>query len=394
MKRALIIGAGECGVRAAFTLREEGFDGEVALLSAEDVLPYERPPLSKGTDVEAKPIRSADAYDEQKIELRLGIAVEAIDTARSEARLNDGTSIAYDACLIATGAKARSFPTLAGALTLRTLADAQAILGRIRAGMRLGIVGGGFIGLELAATARAAGAEVTVVETASRLMARAVPAPIAAIVEARHRSEGVDLRIGEMVLSADGSSVTLGREALEFDLVVAGVGATPETTLAEAAGLRCDDGIVVDAQMRTSAPGVWAAGDCCRFPFGGADLRLESWRVAQGQGAHAARSMLGATAEFARTPWFWSDQYDLTLQVAGIFDPERGTIERAIGNDASLVFQHDEAGRLVAAAGVGPGLSIAKDIKMAERLIERAAQPSSEALADPNVTLKQLLKAA
>ena len=392
MSRMVIVGAGEAGVRAAFALREAGHEGPVTLLSGEDALPYERPPLSK-EGAGARPIRPGAAYAEAGIDLRLGAFTKSID-AEGRAVEVDGERLPFDALLLATGARARAIPALDGCLTLRTDRDAAAILSRLSPGARLGVIGGGFIGLELAALARARGAEVTVVEAAPRLMARAVPAAIAERVAARHRAEGVDLRLGAAVAHADASSITLATgETLSFDCVVAGVGAAPETALAEDAGIDCEDGILVDARFETSAPGIFAAGDCCRFPWRGARVRLESWRAAQDMGAHAARAMLGARDPYARHAWFWSDQYDLGLQVAGLWDPAGEAIARD-GDGSLVLFQRDVDGRLAAAAGVGPGQSVAKDIKLAERLIERGARIEAGALADPDTNLKRLLKAA
>lgn len=395
MNGIVIIGAGECGVRAAFELRAKGFEGTVTLLSGEASMPYERPPLSKDRTLEPKLIRNEDAYRDARIDLRLGACVEAIDVAEKKVRLVGGETLGYDKLLIATGARPRVFPGMEACLTLRTDADAEALLPRFAPGVRIGIIGGGFIGLELASTARLAGAEVTVLEAGPRLMGRAVPAEISEAVFARHRSEGIDIRTGAQVASADAASITLqdgGR--LEFDAVIAGTGALPNTKLAEDAGLAVDNGIRVDGTFRTSAADVFAAGDCCNFPLAGTHVRLESWQVAQEQGAHAAAAMLGETADYAQVPWFWSDQYDLSLQVAGLFDGARPAVRRDLPGGAFVLFQADETGRLQAVAGVGQGNAIAKDIKLAQKLIERGALLDEAAFSDPSINLKSLLRAA
>lgn len=394
MDRVVVIGAGECGVRAAFALREHGFNGPVTLIGAESVLPYERPPLSKCVAPAAKLIRKETAYAEANIELRLATRAEAIDRETKQVRLSGGVTVRYDKLLIATGSRARNFPGPNGYLTLREQSDAKDIYPRLKKGARVGIVGGGFVGLELAATARLAGAEVTVVESGPRLMGRAVPGAIAAILHSRHLSEGVDVRTGVEVACAGPNSIVLsdGTE-LAFDLVLAGVGAVPNTELAEAAGLKVDNGIVVDHAFRTSADGIFAAGDCCRFPWRGQSVRLESWRAAQDQGAHAAAAMLGEVAEYEKAPWFWSDQYDLTLQVAGLFDTNRKTLRRGKSHDVLIVFQCDEEGRLSVAAGVGPGNTIAREIRVLEKLIERGARVNPATLADSTANLRDLLKA-
>ncbi len=394
MVGVVIIGSGECGVRAAFTLRDRGYSGSITLIGAESALPYERPPLSKGKSSEPKLIRAEQAYRDAGIELRLGLRAETVDPAGKQVGLDDGTALAYEKLLLATGANARLFPGMDGCLTLRTVEDADRIIPGFAEGARVGIIGGGFIGLELAATARLAGADVTVVEAGSRLMARAVPAEIADRVGTRHRDEGVNLMTATEVASADAKTIVLADGTrLSFDLVIAGVGALPNTGLADAAGLSVENGIVVDSSFRTSAPDIFAAGDCCNFPWLGRQVRLESWRAAQDQGDHAAAAMLGDVAEYARVPWFWSDQYDLSLQVAGLFDPGRETLRRGDPESPVLLFQCDDAGRLAAAAGVGKGNAVAKDIRLSEKLIERAAPVDPAALCDPSVDLKRLLRA-
>lgn len=395
MRKILIIGGGECAVRAAFTLRESGFDGAVTIVSSESVLPYERPPLSKEPCVVAKAIRKEEAYAEAKINLQLGSHAESIDSEHKQVHLADGSVHSYDQLLIATGAHARIFPGMEECLTLRTDEDARRIFAQIARGVRLGIIGGGFIGLELAATARKAGAEVTVVEAAPRVLARAVPEAIADVVHARHKAEGVKLLTGTQVAKSNRKSITLGDGThLEFDLVVAGVGAAPNTKLAETAGLHADNGIVVDKAFRTSARDIYAAGDCCNFEWRGERVRLESWKAAQDQGAHVATTMLGGAGDYSKAPWFWSDQYDLTLQVAGLFDLEGEVFRRQAEEGTFIVFQLDADGKLKAGAGIGPGNSVSKDIKILEKLIERGAAVDPAELADPSFNIKRLLKAA
>lgn len=395
MPGILIIGAGECGVRAAFALRDNGYTDAITLFGDEAQHPYERPPLSKAPTVTTKLIREEAAYDAAGILLRLDTAVTAIDTAGQQIELSDGTRQSYDKLLIATGARARVFPTLASCETLRTHQQAEAILSRCTPDSHVGVIGGGFIGLELAATARQAGSQVTVFESAPQLMGRAVPADIAAVMQKRHEDEGVKLMLNAQVSSATDRQVTLADgTAMDFDVVVAGVGAVPNTEMAEAAGIETDNGIVVDDCFRTSAPNVFAAGDCCNFSYRGSRMRLESWRAAQEQGAHAAAAMLGEEQAYASVPWFWSDQYDLSLQVAGIMVDGGILVKRELDKGGVIQFQLDDAGTLVAVAGVGPGNSVAKDIKIAEKLIEKQARPDETLLADKSVNLKSLLKSA
>lgn len=389
----MIIGAGECGVRAAFALRENGYAGPVTLIGEEAHLPYERPPLSKGWHATPKPIASESAFSDAGIRLLRGTRVEAIEPTEHRLRLEDGAVLDYGKLLIATGARPRLFPGMEAALTLRTPEDAGAILDGLTPRSHLAIIGGGFIGLELAATARRAGVVVTVIEAADRLMARAVPAEIAAIAHARHTLEGVRFLFNAHVASATKTSVTLGNgEAIACERVVAGVGAVPNAELAEAAGLSVANGIVVDSSFRTSDPEIYAAGDCCSFPYQGRPVRLESWRAAQHHGHHAARAMLGDAAAYAKIPWFWSDQYDLTLQVAGLPEADRACIRRDVGEAAFILFQADDTGRLIAASGIGEGNAVARDIRLAEMLIERGVVCDPARLADPAFNLKAALK--
>jgi len=396
----VVLGAGECGTRAAFTLREQGWDGRIVLVGAEP--PYERPPLSKTG--EYKLICDAAALSDSGITFLAGAEAAGLDTAAHVLTLADGRRLPYRSLLLATGARARRLP-FGGAPVhvLRSYADAAALRARLAPGRRVAVIGGGFIGLELAASAAALGAQVTVIELGPRLMGRAVPARVAATMAGRHVKAGVDLRCGTGVtgLAGTGSGVeiTLAEgTAIEADVVVAGVGAVPETTLAAAAGIETGDGIVVDERFATSAPDVFAAGDCCRYPhplYGGRPLRLESWRAAQEHGAAAARAMLGRTEEpYAGVPWFWSDQHDYTLQVAGLASAADREVVRVRPDGVEIWFGLSDGGRLVAAAAAGPGNSVARDIKVAEMLIARRATPDPVTLADPAVTLKSALRPA
>jgi 3-phenylpropionate/trans-cinnamate dioxygenase ferredoxin reductase component len=388
----VIIGAGECGVRAAFALREHGFSGDVTLIGDEAAQPYERPPLSKTG--ETRPIRTIEAYANSQIALRLGESVIQIDLGRRLVNLSDGESVGYDQLLLATGARARVFPGLESCLTLRTNRDARAILSHLTRGAQIGIIGGGFIGLELAALARRSGADVTVIEAAPRLLGRAVPPRIAQIVRERHRIEGVCLKLDTGVASASSTHILLADgTSMEFDAVIAGVGSVPNTGLAEAAGLAVQNGIVVDSDFRTSDSHVYAAGDCCNFEWCDQRVRLESWKAAQDQGEHVALAMLGRSVPYNKVPWFWSDQYDLSLQVAGIFDLGATIHSRGTGEGTTIVFQCDANQNLVAAAGIGPGNATSKDIRIFEKLIERRTIVDAGQLADPSQNLKRLLAA-
>ncbi|PBB27325.1 ferredoxin reductase [Mesorhizobium sp. WSM4308] len=404
----VIIGAGECGGRAALTLRNLGYEGPVTLVGDEPHLPYERPPLSKeamASDApEIKAIASDAVLAEKSIRHTHSVQAVAIDRVAHRVRLFNGSVLPYDKLLLATGSAPRKLPMpgLGGrCVYLRTFADALAIRAHLSAGNRITIVGGGFIGLELAAAARKLGAAVTVIEAQPRILMRGVPAEIAEIIHQAHIAEGVDILCGDGIASIadDGKEVRVtlagGRE-ISADLVIIGIGAVPVTGLAAEAGLTIDNGIAVDAELRSSDPDIFAAGDCCSFPlavYGGRRVRLEAWRNAQEQGALAARNMLGAGEAHAAVPWFWSDQYGLTLQIAGLSDEGSGTVRRDLGEGAFILFHLDEDGRLVAASGIGPGNAVARDIRLAEMLIGKRASPAPEALGSQAVKLKSLLAA-
>jgi 3-phenylpropionate/trans-cinnamate dioxygenase ferredoxin reductase subunit len=284
---------------------------------------------------------------------------------------------------------------------LRTFNDALAIRAHLGSERRVAIIGGGFIGLELAASARKLGATVTVVEAQQRILMRGVPAEIAGIIHKAHEAEGVAIRTGQGIaaIADDGKEVAIALadgQKIVADLAVIGIGAVPVTTLAAEAGLAIDNGIAVDEHLRTADPDIFAAGDCCSFPlaiYGGRRVRLEAWRNAQEQGALAARNMLGGNEAHAAVPWFWSDQYGLTLQIAGLSDEGKNVVRRDLDDGAFILFHLAGDGRLVAASGIGPGNAVARDIRLAEMLIAKRASPAPEALGSQAVKLKSLLAA-
>lgn len=404
----VIAGAGEAGARAAITLRAEGYAGMLTLIGDERHAPYERPPLSKATIVgQAAPaiptIGDAAALAGLNIEHLTSVSIVSIDRSARIVTISDRRTLAYDKLLLATGAKPRrlSMGGADAAVYLRNFDDAVTLRGHMRKGRRIAIIGGGFIGLELASSACALGCEVTLIEAAPRILMRGVPSAIAEIVASRHRAAGVELAIGATIAgmrrAGDGHVVALadGRN-IEADCVIAGIGAAPETALAEAARLTIDNGVAVDGQLRTSDPHIYAAGDCASFPhplYNGRRIRLEAWRNAFDQGAFVAKSMLGAADEYRAVPWFWSDQHDLNLQIAGLVDEGRDTIARDLGDGALLLFHLMEDGRLAAASAVGPLGKIGKEVRLAEMLIAKRARPDREALASPGVKLKSLLAA-
>jgi 3-phenylpropionate/trans-cinnamate dioxygenase ferredoxin reductase component len=389
----VVVGAGECGARAAITLREQGCD--VTLVGAE--VPYERPPLSKA-------VLTADAdhatVDVPDVAFVPGVTATDLDVDEHRLTLSDGRDIGYERLLLATGAGARRQPGPDGIHHLRTHHDALALRAELAPGARVGVIGGGFIGLELASSAVARGCAVTVVEIAPRLMGRAVPEPVAAIMAARHTSAGVDVRCSTGLSCIERSAagwhleLTTGT-TLTCDVVVAGIGSVPDTALAGKAGLAVANGIRVDGHFTTSNPDVFAAGDCCSFPhalYDGRRMRLESWRAAKDQGRAAARAMLGGDEPYEVVPWFWSDQHDLSLQIAGLPDAAASEVVRSRPDGVEIRFGLGAGGRLLAASAVGPGNTVAKDIRLAEMLIARRAAPDPAALADPAVGLKTLLR--
>ena len=394
----VIVGAGECGARTAFALREKGYRGRILLIGEEAHHPYERPPLSKTLEALPKQVADPDTYRANDIAFLPGRRAVSIERRHKHLQLSEGERVPYDRLVLTTGARARAFPGAPTLRTLRTADDAAAIRQRLPRAGRVAIIGGGFIGLELAAAFRSRGHAVSIVEAASRLMTRAVPAEIAATVADRHRAEGVALHLGAAVAEATPNQVALADGSkIEADLVIAGIGAVPNTDLAAAAGLRVQNGIRVDDRFRADDPDIFAAGDCASIPYRGGRVRLESWRAAHDHGNHLAAVLSGDDRPYGKIPWFWSDQYDLTLQIAGLPEIEAQvgatSVRRDLGDDAFILFQLDGAGRLVSAAGIGRGNAVARDIRIAEMLIERGAAPDPNFLFDPSRRLKSLLKA-
>ncbi|HUH86195.1 MAG TPA: FAD-dependent oxidoreductase, partial [Stellaceae bacterium] len=365
MTRFVIIGAGPAGMRAAEMLRRGSADADILLIGDEPHLPYDRPPLSKGfiTDALAPAkiyLKPASFYDDERIRLKLGVAATHIDRAAKMVTLADGERVAYDKLLLAMGCGARTLPpTLATAPVhyLRSLADAERIRAALRPGTSLVVIGGGFIGLEIAASARQLGAAVTVLEMAPRLMARAMPEVVSDFARRRHEAHGVRFELPAQLLGLE--PLAQGRAAIvtaaarhEADLVVAGIGAFPNTALAAAAGLALEDGIRVDACGRTSDPDIFAAGDVSRHenPLLGRAIRVESWQVALNQAGFVARAMLGANEPYIEIPWLWTDQYDCNIQALGFFDPGLRLLQRGDPAGASFTVLGLAAGGAIAAA--------------------------------------------
>lgn len=404
----IVVGGGQAGFWAAATLRKEDPDAQIVLLAGEPELPHERPPLSKGyltgeQSLESFHFRPADYFPEARIELRLGISATALDAAARRITLSDGTVLPYRATMLATGARLRRLEVpgadLPGIHYLRSIADATALREALRDRPRVAVIGGGFIGMEVAAAARSLGCAVTVVEAAERIMSRGAPEEISTAVAALHRERGVEIRTGALVTGFAGGdriqAVELAQAApLPCDIAVVGIGVVPETALAEAAGIPCRDGILVDECGRTGMAGVFAAGDVARRedPGGGPSLRQEAFQNAQGQAIAAARTMAGNPTPYTETPWLWSDQYDESVQIAGIPLPGDRLILRGDAATRQFTVLHLRDGVLAAASVI----NTIRDMRACRRLIEAGLKVPCDAeiaeLADPQTRLLDLTR--
>ncbi|MCF5169363.1 NAD(P)/FAD-dependent oxidoreductase [Pseudomonas canadensis] len=393
----IIVGAGHAGGRAALTLREEGYTGRLILIGDEVHLPYERPPLSKGllqgtADLAGYSLCDSARLAELGIEHIAGNPVTRLERQPDRLQLADGQWLPYAGLLLATGGRARRLPQeQANVLYLRTHDEALALRSALRPGTRLVVVGGGFIGLEVAATARGLGCEVTVLEAGPRLAGRVLPPVISQALLDLHREHGVEVRLNVALESIQADAVLLvDGQRLPCDLVVVGIGMQPNIELAAAAGLEVGQGIRVDACLRTSAPNIYAAGDVCEFRLDGLYQRQETWRNAESQGRHAALNLLGREVPFEALPGFWSDQFDWGLQTVGVITPT--VVNRPLPSGGLLLFYLDADHRLQGACGWAPGNSVAKDIKLCERLISARIPLDPASLANPGLSLKPLLR--
>lgn len=398
MEHIAVIGAGQAGATLVETLRKAGFDGRLTLWGGEDALPYQRPPLSKAYLMgemtrDRLTLRPQSFYDDQRVELHLGTPVTALDPATRTLTHAGGTE-AFDHAILATGSTANTLPDsctggLPGTHVIRTLADIDALAPQMQPGKRMLVVGGGYVGLEAAAVARKMGLEVVLAELNVRLLGRVACKPTADWFRTLHRDHGVDIRegVGLDRLLGEGrietARLTDGSE-LPVDIVVAGIGAHPETALAAAAGLTLDNGIAVDAMGRTSAPGVWAAGDCASFPVGAARVRLESVPNAIDMAEAVARNVLGADTPYVPKPWFWSDQYDVKLQIAGLNAGFDDIVVRDGDGRSHWYFQGDH---LLAV----DAMNDPRAYMVGKRLIEAGRSPAKSAVADGATPIKSLM---
>ncbi len=399
----VIIGAGMAGARACINLRANDYEGDIVLIGEEQHLPYDRPPLSKSSilqEAEPAPVWLMDETIARELKVDVRTSVQAMKINRDEhtISLSDGTAQPYSKLLLATGAKPRKLTLPGGehALTLRNHEDTLDLRKRFKPGRNIVIIGGGFIGLELASSAAKRGCNVTVVEAQPRILMRGVPEPIAKIIHDEHVKHGVTMLTGTALshLTADAVHLADGR-VLPADSIIAGIGAAPDVTLAADAGLTIENGIACNEHMQTSDPDIYGAGDCASYvntKHNNRRMRLEAWRSAQDQAATAAENMLGGGKTHNAIPWFWSDQYDLGLQIAGKADLGPNTVTRKINDNTVVLFHLAEDGTLMGASGIGPGTSIGRDIKMSEMMMAKNMKPSAEVLADPAQPLKTLLK--
>jgi 3-phenylpropionate/trans-cinnamate dioxygenase ferredoxin reductase subunit len=389
------------------TLHKRGYRGSITLVGEEALLPYQRPPLSKkflaGTlDRDRLLIRHAAHYNDHAVDLRLGFAVANIDRAQRRVEITDGSSVEYDGLLLATGSHPRLLPLpgaeLAGVHYLRSVADVDRLRAELAPGRRVVIIGGGYIGLEVAATCREAGLDVTVLEAADRVMNRVVSPAVSAFYEAEHARHGVHILCGARVdsLVAGGASPGTDRVAavkledgheVPADFVLVAIGVTPTDALARAAGLECENGILVDEYCRTSDPTLWAAGDCARHPsiHYGTRVRLESVDNAFEQGTSAALNMLGIRTVHDKVPWFWSDQFDLKMVIVGLSAAHDEVVLR--GDPASRAFSvcYLRDSELIAVETVNH----TTDQMAARKLIPARARPDLAKLADVEIPLKE-----
>jgi 3-phenylpropionate/trans-cinnamate dioxygenase ferredoxin reductase subunit len=403
-----IVGAGQAGIQIAESLRQEGHQGSVLLIGEEPHPPYQRPPLSKKWLIESGnplslALRGRDALTRRQIELRLESCVRLIDRAAQTLCLSSGESLRYDRLALATGSRPRLLQLpgadLAGVHYLRGVADSSAIAAALRrcaaGGERVIIIGGGFIGLEVAAGARKLGAAVMVIEALPRLMSRVTAPIVSDTFERVHRSHSVEFMFNTEVSELVGSSGavnavrTANGNELAAGCVIVGIGAIPEDRLAAAAGLECDRGVIVDACSRTSDPGIAAAGDCtARRLDDGRLLRLESVHNAVEQGKSAAAALMGRERPFCATPWFWSDQYDVKLQMAGLSHGYDQVIVRGDVQKPAFSAYYFQRDRLIAV----DSLSRIPDHMLAKRLLDHELSPSPAQVADPQFDLQSLLK--
>lgn len=400
----LIIGAGHGGSTLAASLRQAGFEGDIQLIGAEPSLPYHRPPLSKtylvgDQTLEKMAIRPAQFYQDQHIDMRVGTEVVALDIAAHQAELDSGETLEWGNLVFATGSAVRRLPApgadLDGIHYLRTLADADRIKADMEDAQAITIVGGGYIGLEMAASLRKAGKAVRILEMEQRILQRVTSEPMSAFYHGVHTSQGVEIftekTLSEFAAKHGRVCAALCQDGDEFptDMAIIGIGVVPVTALAEAAGIKCENGILVDERCRTSATDVWAIGDCTNHPNPkyGRRMRLESVPNAMEQARVVADNILGKDRTHDSIPWFWSDQYDLKLQMAGFSAGADDTAVRGDVGERKFARFYWREGALIGVDAVNSP----QEFMLCRKLLATGATPDPKLLTDPSTNLKSLL---
>ena len=402
MSHVVVVGAGQAGEATVARLRAKGFDGEITLIGEETDPPYQRPPLSKAyllgeMERERLYLRPESYYADQNITLRLGHPVEAVDREAQTLTVGGGT-MSYDHLVLTTGSTPRQLPAaiggdLDGVCVVRGLGDVDAMAPRFEAGKSVLIVGGGYIGLEAAAVASKLGLNVTLVEMANRILQRVAALETSDFFRTLHKDHGVDIceSVGLDHLTGEDGKVTgavlSDGSTLSVDFVIVGVGIVPNSTVAETAGLELENGIKTNAMGQTSDPHIWAAGDCASFPWNGSQMRLESVGNAIDQAQAVADNILGADAPYTPKPWFWSDQYDIKLQIAGLNIGYDRVVTRASEGSRSHWYYAEDTLLAIDAMNDPRAYMVGK------RLIEAGKSPDADAVGDPDIDLKALLRA-
>ena len=402
MSTTIIAGAGHAGGQTAISLRQAGYDGRVIVCGAEPVPPYQRPPLSKkylSSELARERVflRPESFYSRSDVELRLGNAIRTVDPEHRTVVLDDGDSLAFTDLVIATGSRPRRLDApgaeLGNIFYLRTLEDADAIRAELVAGRRLAVVGGGYIGLEIASTAKRLGLEVCVIEAADRILGRVTAPEMSAYYTRAHRARGVNIRLSTAVAAFEGDGtvegVNCGAETIPADIVVMGIGIVPDVQLAASAGIRCDDGIVVDERCATSAARVYAVGDCTRHPnpILGRALRLESVHNALEQARTAAANIAGTPARYEQVPWFWSDQFDLKLQMVGMSQGYDTIVQRGSMDADDFAMFYLKDGVLIAVDAVNRP----REFMACRKLVPERPHIDPSMLADESVPMQEMV---
>jgi 3-phenylpropionate/trans-cinnamate dioxygenase ferredoxin reductase subunit len=407
IQRVVIIGAGQAGGETVQRLRQNGYEGEISLIGEESYPPYQRPPLSKKylageLETQRLYLRPAEIYAQERAALLTGVRAVWIDRASKKVRLEGGREVAYDALVLATGAKPRTLPIagadLPGSHTCRTLSDIDAMRPRFKPGAKLIVVGAGYIGLEIAAVARQKGLDVTVIETAPRPLTRVTSPEIAGFYLDEHTSQGVRFLLGGQLALIMGKDEVTGVKLADgteipANLVVAGIGVNPDIGLAQQCGLATDNGIVTDAQCRTSDPSIYAIGDCASRPmqhYDGRQIRLESVHNALESAKIAAAAIAGKPVPVLEAPWFWSDQYDLKLQIAGLFQGFDKIVIRGDMKARAFACCYYKQGRVIAVDAVNrPGEFIG-----VKTMLQKGVSVPPEVMADDAKPIKEIMALA